>query len=398
MRAVVAGLALLIGLVAAAVPARAADRWCTGSYGGAPPRAAGALRFGIDPGLAGSAGGLQLPSQPDDPAKDLAAVQALRPPGHVLVIRLNRLFWSDGEAGITRFRGLVGRYSRAGFDVELQVRYHPARADEGNMPAWERYVRHVVDVFGPNRRVIDMTITNEVNLNVSPNTSDGSFSGARDALIDGIEAAHAEAVRRGFRQLRFGFTYAYRWNPASDAALFTYLAARGGAAFRAALGFVGLDFYPGTFYPPTLVGTTYRAALADALGTVRECFLPMAGIGAATPIWLTETGVPTGLTESRDAQAAALEQLVGAARAYGGTFHLTDFRWFNLRDSSSTPAGSLPGADLTFATDGLMTDSYTRKPAFAAFRNLISRFGARSSRHYRRACRASIACTTAGAN
>jgi hypothetical protein len=66
----------------------------------------------------------------------------------------------------------VRRYTRAGFSVELQVRYHPPSGKAGDIPAWLAYVRHVVDVFGPNRRVLDMTITNEVNLNVSPNTSD----------------------------------------------------------------------------------------------------------------------------------------------------------------------------------------------------------------------------------
>src|SRR5581483_2161074 len=223
------------------------------------------------------------------------------------------------EASISRFKTLVGQYTAAGFDVELQVRYHPTQAENGDLAAWQRYVRHVVDVFGPDPRVIDMTITNEVNLNFSPNTSDGSFTGARDALIDGIEAAHAEAVRHGYRQLRFGFTYAYRWNPQSDAAFFAYLGAHGGASFRSALGFVGVDFYPGTFYPPALVGTTYRASLAAALGTVRDCYLPSAGIGASTPLWLTETGVPTGITESPAQQASALQQLVQAAHDYSGT-------------------------------------------------------------------------------
>src|SRR5438270_3979014 len=79
------------------------DPDCTGSYGGAPPKAGAPLRFGIDPGIAGSAGGVQLPSTPDDPAKDLAAVQTLGPQGKLLVVRLNRLFWSDGQSGIDAF-------------------------------------------------------------------------------------------------------------------------------------------------------------------------------------------------------------------------------------------------------------------------------------------------------
>ena len=268
------------------------------------------------------------------------------------------------------------RYTRAGFLVELQVRYHPASGRAGDIPAWLAYVRHVVDVFGVNPRVVDMTITNEVNLDVSPNTSDGSYAGAKDALIRGIEAAHAEAQRRGYRQLRFGFTYAYRWSPQSDAAFFTYLRTHGGPRFRRALGFVGLDFYPGTFYPSTMApGDTYRAELAQAAGVLRNCFLTQARIGHRVPIWITENGVPTGNTTSQAKQAKALQQLVSAVHAYSGTYNITDYRWFNLRDSTDT--GPQAQVKLTFSTDGLLLANYTRKKAFRTYRRLIARWGTR---------------------
>jgi hypothetical protein len=371
-----AALAALAAVaLSAAVPARAAaaDPLCLGSYGNAPPRASGPLRFGVDPGLAGSAGGVQLAAKPDDPARDLSAVEALKPADRVLVLRLNRLFWSDGDSGIARFKAEATRYTRAGFEVELQVRYHPTSAEEGDIGAWQRYVRHVVDVFGPNPGVVAMTITNEVNLAISPNTSDGAFKGADDALIAGIEAAHDEAVAKHFRQLRFGFTYAYRFVPTTDAALFQYLGAHGGSAFRAALGFVGLDVYPGSFYPPVMLpGDTYRAELAQALGVVRNCLAPQAGIPASVPIWITENGEPTGVL-SDAAQAAALTQLVTAAHDFSGTFNVTDYRWFNLRDSVSTGPETLIG--LTFASFGLLRDDYSPKPSFGAYRRLIGQLG-----------------------
>lgn len=371
---------------ATAPGALASDPYCTGSYGGASPRSAGALRFGIDPQLAGSPGGAQLPSTPDDPAKDLAAVKALDPPGRQLVMRLNRLFWSDGQAGIDAFRRTVERYARAGFEVELQVRYHPASGQAGNIAAWLAYVRHVVDTFGPDRKVISMTITNEVNVNFSPNTSDGYYSGAEDALIGGIEAAHAEAVRRGFDQLKFGFTYAYRFQ--NDSSFFAYLKAHGGPAFQRALGFVGIDFYPGTYFPPypPPPGDSYRAELAQAAGVVRDCFLPMAGIGARTPIWFTEDGIPTGVLSDAQ-QASALEQLVQAAHDYSGTFGITDYRWFNLRDSTSS--GPEPLVAQTAASDGLLRDDYSPKPSFAVYRGLIAKLGRPLTRTAKRrpACR-----------
>jgi hypothetical protein len=243
------------------------------------------------------------------------------------------------------------------------------------MAAWVAYVRHVIDSFGPNPHVIAMTITNEVNLNFSPNTSDGYYAGAEDALIQGIEAAHAEALARGYRQLRFGFTYAYRFSPQGDAAFFDYLGAHGGAVFQRALGFIGIDFYPGTIYPPTMTpGDTYTAELAQAAGVVRDCYAPMAGIAASVPIWFTENGVPTGVL-SEPQQAAALTELTQAACAYSGTFNITDYRWFNLRDTSSNPPQSLLGP--TFSSFGLLRDDYSEKPSFAAYRAAIEACGAR---------------------
>ncbi len=216
-----------------------------------------------------------------------------------------------------------------------------------------------------------MTITNEVNIAVSPNTSDGAYPRARDALIEGIETAHAEAARRHFGQLRFGFTYAYRF--ADDSAFFAYLGAHGGPAFRRAVDFVGLDFYPGTIVPAVLApGDSYRKEFAQATGSLRRCLMPRARIGMRVPIWITENGVPTGRLSDRG-QASALDELVRAAHAFSATFDITDYRWFNLRDSIlAPPAGTTRPV---FAFDGLLRADYSAKPAFATYRGLIARYG-----------------------
>jgi hypothetical protein len=363
-------------LLASAPIAGAQDSLCLQDYSGARPEPR-PIRFGIDPGLAGSAGSVQLPSVPDNPRRDLAAVRALRPHRRLLVVRLNRLFWSDGQAGIDRFKRLARTYTNAGDEVELQVRYHPAAGRAGDLSAWRTYVRHVVDSFGANRRVVAMTITNEVNLTFSANTSDGYYRGAEDALIEGIEVARAEAGKRHFRQLRFGFTYAYRLAPNADVAFFRYLKDHGGMRFARAVGFVGLDFYPGTVFPPVMLpGDSYRHELAQAAGVLRRCLAPAAGIGGQTPIWITENGVPTGIL-SEAQQAAALTQLVTAAHDYARSYNITDYRWFNLRDSVSSGPQTLSG--LTFASDGLLRSDYAPKPSFAAYRRLIGALGKRSA-------------------
>ena len=87
--------------------------------------------------------------------------------------------------------------------------------------------------------------------------------------------------------------------------------------------------------------------------------------------------MPTGALSDAQ-QAAALQELVTAAHQYSGTFGITDYRWFNLRDSTSSGPSTLVG--VTFSSDGLLRDDYTAKPSFAAYRTLIAKLGARAVR------------------
>jgi hypothetical protein len=105
-------VACLVGAAAGSASA-SSDPYCLGSYGQGRPRAGAPLRFGIDPGLAGSAGGVQLLAVPDDPARDLTALRGLRPAGRQLVVRLNRLFWSQGQGGVVRFQRMARAFTRA---------------------------------------------------------------------------------------------------------------------------------------------------------------------------------------------------------------------------------------------------------------------------------------------
>jgi hypothetical protein len=330
------------------------------------PTPASSLRFGIDPGVAGN----PLPSlkgpAPVNARAELAALRALRPAHHTLVIRLNRLFWSGGDKLLQRFAREARMYSRNGFEVEAQVRYHPTKTEVGDLSAWSAWVQHVVAVLGPIRGLVSLTITNEVNLGISPNTSDGSFAAARGALVHGVEAAYDELLQHGWAdRVKVGFTFGYRLDPVADSGLFTYLAKSGGPRFLKALGFVGLDDYPGTVYPPILAPPIDTAAdeMASAIATMRICYLPLANIPQQTPLWVTENGFPSNGAADQN-QVAALRGMVGAAEEYGGTYDVTDYRWFNLRDNSSNGTG-------LFDKDGLLRDHYTKKPSFGVYRSLI---------------------------
>ena len=326
-----------------------------------PPHA---LRFGITPQLAGSAGAVQEPVAPEDPAKALTALGALRPPGRDLVLRLNRMFWSDGQAGLDRYAALVDGYGRAGFRTELQVRYHPPAGHDGDIDGWVAYVRRAVQTFAPRRSVVELSITNEANLPSSPNTSDGTYKNVTDAIVRGVVAARQEADRLGRPDLAIGFTYAYR-GPQDD----TFFQRIGKAAtpeFRSALDHIGIQAYPGIFFPPTT--TDPGKDMVDAIALLRTCLMPEAGIGSRTAIWVTENGYRTLGGQGEAAQASDLTSTVRAVHDVSGTLGVTDYRYFNLRDNNSH------GADL-FDAVGLLFDDYRPKQAFGALRDAIAGWG-----------------------
>lgn len=338
---------------------------------GAPP-----IRFGITPGVqTGQLGsGPQPPRTPEDPAQQVAALHKLRPDARIpFVLRLHRFFWSDGEPGVQRFLALADRYTREGFLVELQLRYHPTPAQEGDIAAWTAFVRSVVDRFGSNPRVVAIQVTNEVNLPDSPDSSDGAYKGGQEALVQGVLAAKDEARRRGFGQLEIGFNWAYRSSPQADAAFWAYLRDQGGPAFVAALDWIGLDAYPGTFFPPAEAPGRERDGMVNAMSSLR-CFAASAGIPESKPIHVEENGFPTSPSPDRSEarQVDAMRTLIGAVNDFRGTYDVSDYRWFNLRDGDSTS----PNFQQRY---GILHDDYSEKPAFGAYRDLVAQLGTRDA-------------------
>jgi hypothetical protein len=362
--------ALVVGVVAALAFPAAAQGQGGGCFGTitADPKPGPALRFGITPGVqTGQLGtGPVPPRTPEVFARQVAALGKLRPANGPFVLRLHRFFWSEGEAGVRRFLALARRYTSRGYLVELQLRYHPTPAQEGDIAAWLRYVRDVVDRFGPNPRVVAIQVTNEVNLAISPDSSDGAYDGARDALIQGVKAAKAEARARGFDQLEIGFNWAYRNSPSEEQSFWNYLREHGGPSFVRALDWVGVDAYPGTFLPPVNTPGGERDGLVNAFSSFR-CYSGGAGIPKRVPIHVEENGWPTGPGRTYERQAQAMDTMVRAVHDFRGTFNIADYRWFNLRDGNSQSPN--------FQTQyGLMTDEYEPKPAFGLYRGLVRRF------------------------
>ena len=375
MVAVALGVAGGAGAVVLYGEARAGTSPCTGDLTavGVPHLPGPRLRMGITPAGRAGAVGPPVPLTPMDRGKTLAALRTLRPPHAPFILRLNRFFWSDGQRGIRRFLRLTRLYTRRGYRVELQLRYHPRPEQEGDIDAWVRFVRRVVREFGPNPRVTALQVANEVNFyRFAPDASDSAYDRARRALVRGVIAAHRLVGRLGFDHLEVGFNWAYRTDPNREARFWGFLREHGGKRFARSVDWVGLDAYPGTVFPPTEppVGDGYRDGMVNAMSQLRECFMPIARLGRRIPIHVEENGWPTGPGRPEFEQVRALRQMVGAVHRFRGTYNVTDYRWFDLRDHNS----SSPNFQQHY---GLLRDDYSPKPAFGAYRDLVRRIAAR---------------------
>jgi hypothetical protein len=331
-------------------------------------RSAPPLTFGIYPGGAAGTVGPSGVTKPEVPGLRLGALQQLRAGARPFVLHIYDSFThrSDGDVLPAWLAQEVSGYTGSGFRVELVLAYRPAASD-GDVAGFVDFVRKRVRQLGPDAGVTALQVTNEANVGVAPNASDGFYPGAIDALVQGVVAAKDEVRGGGFSQLKIGFNWANQLGP-SEIAFWRSLGARGGTAFSAAVDWVGIDAYPGTWGPALPAGdlaTATRRATLTSLRALRRTFMPLAGIYRA-PIRFAESGYPTGPERTDAMQNAVLRAAVRAVSDYRRAYNVSDYRWFDLRDADSD-SGSFE------SRYGLMRDDYTPKPAFAAYRALVAR-------------------------
>src|SRR5207253_1638641 len=96
-----------------------------------------------------------------------------------------------------------------------------------------------------------------------------------------------------------------------------------------------------------------------------------AGIPDRIPIQVEENGYPTGPGREDARQVQAMDAMIGAVNDFRGTYDVSDYRWFDLRDSDSSSQNFQQQY-------GLMRDDYSQKPAFAEYRRLIEHLSIRS--------------------
>ncbi len=331
-----------------------------------PPR----LVFGIYPGGAAGTVGPSGPVAPENPTLRMAALEQLRPPGRPFILHLYASYTgADGWSAAQQVGQEIAQYGAAGFETELVACYRPG---DGGSPAdvagFVGFVRDAVRSLGAVPGFVSLQVTNEANQGGSPNTSDGYYAGAKDALIDGVIAAKGESREHGDGRVKIGFNWAYATD-SGERAFWRYLGSRGGRRFVDDLDWVGLDAYPGTWGPALAergLGAATTSFVDTALHALRVTYMPLAGIPHSVPLRVSETGYPTGPGRTDAMQVTVVQAAAEAVYHARGTYNVTGFRWFDLRDADSSSS--------SFESEyGLMRDDYSPKPAFGAYRGLVAR-------------------------
>jgi hypothetical protein len=339
---------------------------------GVPRCPAAPLIFGAYPGGGAGTVGPAGRTMPEVPSKRLAALRELRAPGRPFVLHIYASFSGTASSSPADQVGRdIAEYTAAGFQVELVLTYRPADRDPArDVPAFMEFARDAVQTFGPNPRFVGLQVTNEANVRNAPDAADGAYPGAANALVQGVIAAKSEARRRGFSHVAIGFNWAYASGPA-ETAFWRQLGRCGGPLFRRSVDWVGLDVYPGTWGPriagSDLKATTAKTMLAS-LGALRYRFMPLAGLPSSVPVHVSENGYPTGGRRTEAMQVNAMQASIAVVNANRSRYHVTNYRWFDLRDADSSSSG--------FESQyGLMRDDYTPKAGFAVYRGLVAAFG-----------------------
>jgi hypothetical protein len=333
------------------------------------PHPAPRLVFGVYPGGAAGTVGPSGPVAPENPALRLAALEQLRAPGRPFVLHLYASYTgADGWSAAQQAGQEIRDYGNSGFQTELVLAYRPSSGgSSADVRGFTEFARQAVESLGDVPGFVSLQVTNEANQGGSPNTSDGYYAHAKDALIDGVIAAKDVIRKDNAGHVKVGFNWAYAADT-RERAFWRYLGRHGGWRFVSALDWVGLDAYPGTWGPALpgrglAEGTT--SFMGGALRAMRDTYMPLAGIPDAVPLVVTETGYPTGPGRTDAMQVSVMKAAIEAIHHDRATYNITGLRWFDLRDADSSAS--------SFESQyGLMRDDYSPKPAFGTYRTLVA--------------------------
>ena len=319
--------------------------------------------FGIYPGgEAGSDDGIAA-GPPGDPARIEDALTDLAGTADPFIVRVYERF-SDADAPSRWPRQTpkdYTRYLRPGRLLDLVVMF---QSKSGDVAGFLNFLRSLIVQHGPS--LYSIQVTEEANFADVPDYIDGPWPRVREALVEGVKAANKEALRQGLTGLRVGFNSTPTFGSATE--FWRGIGSLGGQAFVDAVDYVGLDFFPDVFRPePDL-----RSALTGVVETMRNEWLPAAGIPESIPIHVAENGWPTGPARSFERQSLVFETTIRTLLEVRDRLNIRRYTIFSLRDAESFAPDF---ADNIFYSFGLMRSDYTPKPAFETCRRLIVEFG-----------------------
>lgn len=333
----------------------------------APP-AVERLRFGIYPWGAAGCVNECAPSVAENADRSMATVKQLKG-SRSFVVHLYGDYDGVSAGSVEGLMSEASWWSANGLKVAAVLRYRPADASwAAGYPAWIRtQARRLAAMAG----TVSIQVGNEPN-NPSPGAGDGSYPGVIEAIATAIPAARAEVVAAGRADIEIGFNWAAGDDPATTEPMWAGLRQAGGSAFMQAVGFVGVNVYPGTWSPPLSTNaptaSQIDATMRGTLDAVRNRHMPAAGVTGAR-IVIAETGFPTTAARTAATQDAVLRAIVAAADATKSIYGITDVYWFSLRDGN-TVSGQLENGY------GLLRDDYSPKPAFTTLQGLVASIGA----------------------
>lgn len=259
-------------------------------------------------------------------------------------------------------------FAKAGFQVELVLCYRPTdKTPSTDVPGFASWTQSTLASLG--HYLTYLQVTNEANVSGSSSSNDGSYPGAESALVRGVEAAKTYITARG-QAIKVGFNWSYNSSVGSNA-FWSYLSTAGGTAFKNDINWVGVDVYPGTWQSlPGSLGFSagVTQVMTQAIQSTRSAYMPLAGLGASVPMQITETGYPTGPGRTYAMQQTAMDAEVQTVATLHTTQNITAMDFFDLRDA-------ITNSTIFEDQYGLMTDQWVAKPAFTAYKQLITQYG-----------------------
>ncbi|HVF78282.1 MAG TPA: hypothetical protein VNA28_08280 [Solirubrobacteraceae bacterium] len=334
----------------------------------ATPPSVDRLRFGVYPwGVAGCVEQC-APSVAENADRSMAAVKQLKG-SRSFVVHVYGEYDGVSSASADSLLSEASWWSSNGLKVAAVLRYRPADASKAaGYSAWIRtQTRRLAALSG----TISIQVGNEPN-NSAAGAGDGSYPGVIGAIAAAVPAARAEVVAAGRPEVLIGFNWAAGASPATTEPMWAQLKQAGGSSFTQAVGFVGVNVYPGTWSPPlttsAITGLQVEATMRGALDAARNKHMVAAGVAGAA-IVIGETGYPTTAARPPLVQDLVLRAIIGVAEATKSIYGVTGVYWFSLRDGN-TASGQLENGY------GLLRDDYTPKPAFATLQGLVASLGA----------------------